>query len=41
MGTMGVNGSGVGVVILTGSRSVMGRITNATASSKECVPHVQ
>ncbi|CAK7226333.1 hypothetical protein SBRCBS47491_006194 [Sporothrix bragantina] len=41
MGTMVVNGSGVGVVILTGSRSVMGRIATATANSKERVPLVQ
>ncbi|KIH92131.1 sodium/potassium-transporting ATPase subunit alpha [Sporothrix brasiliensis 5110] len=41
MGTMVVNGGGVGVVILTGSRSVMGRIAKATANAKERVPLVQ
>ncbi|EGX95017.1 Na/K ATPase alpha 1 subunit, putative [Cordyceps militaris CM01] len=35
MGTLVVNGSGVGVVVLTGARSVMGRIARATASTKE------
>ncbi|KAL6870395.1 calcium ATPase [Trichoderma novae-zelandiae] len=35
MGTLVVNGSGVGVVVLTGPRSVMGRIATATASAKE------
>lgn len=35
MGTLVVNGSGVGVVVLTGPRSVMGRIAKATASSEE------
>ncbi|RFU72167.1 cation-transporting atpase pma1 [Trichoderma arundinaceum] len=35
MGTLVVNGSGVGVVVLTGPRSVMGRIANATASAEE------
>ncbi|TQV93461.1 hypothetical protein V2A60_010137 [Cordyceps javanica] len=35
MGTLVVNGSGVGVVVLTGSRSVMGRIAKATASTEE------
>ncbi|KAJ6445169.1 Na/K ATPase alpha 1 subunit [Purpureocillium lavendulum] len=35
MGTLVVNGSGVGVVVLTGARSVMGRIANATASAEE------
>ncbi|EQL00016.1 cation-transporting ATPase pma1 [Ophiocordyceps sinensis CO18] len=35
MGTLVVNGSGVGVVVLTGARSVMGRIAKATASAKE------
>ncbi|OAA64349.1 cation-transporting ATPase pma1 [Niveomyces insectorum RCEF 264] len=41
MGTMVVNGSGVGVVVLTGARSVMGRIAHATATAKERVPLVQ
>lgn len=41
MGTMVVNGSGTGVVILTGARSVMGRIANATATAKERVPLIQ
>ncbi|PMB63776.1 Potassium-transporting ATPase alpha chain 1 [Beauveria bassiana] len=35
MGTLVVNGSGVGIVVLTGSRSVMGRIAKATASTEE------
>ncbi|KAL3954191.1 hypothetical protein ACCO45_012147 [Purpureocillium lilacinum] len=35
MGTLVVNGSGVGVVVLTGARSVMGRIAKATASAEE------
>ncbi|KAK3320379.1 hypothetical protein B0T19DRAFT_492568 [Cercophora scortea] len=35
MGTMVVNGSGVGMVILTGHRSVMGRIAQATAGVGE------
>ncbi|KAH6606113.1 cation-transporting atpase pma1 [Trichoderma cornu-damae] len=35
MGTLVVNGSGVGVVVLTGPRSVMGRIAKATASAEE------
>lgn len=35
MGTLVVNGSGVGVVVLTGARSVMGRIAKATASTEE------
>ncbi|CEJ91884.1 Putative Sodium/potassium-transporting ATPase subunit alpha-2 [[Torrubiella] hemipterigena] len=35
MGTMVVNGSGVGMVVLTGSRSVMGRIAKATNSAEE------
>ncbi|KAF2154540.1 putative Na/K ATPase alpha 1 subunit [Myriangium duriaei CBS 260.36] len=35
MGTLCVNGSGTGVVVLTGSRSVMGRIANVTATAKE------
>lgn len=34
MGTLVVNGSGTGVVILTGSRSVMGRIAHATATTE-------
>ncbi|KAH8888990.1 calcium ATPase [Thozetella sp. PMI_491] len=41
MGTMVVNGSGVGVVVLTGPRSVMGRIASATASAKQRVPLIQ
>ncbi|KAH8660117.1 hypothetical protein BX600DRAFT_383393 [Xylariales sp. PMI_506] len=41
MGTMVVNGNGVGVVILTGSRSIMGRIAKVTASAKERVPLIQ
>ncbi|KJZ71818.1 hypothetical protein HIM_08789 [Hirsutella minnesotensis 3608] len=35
MGTLVVNGSGVGIVVLTGPRSVMGRIAKATASAEE------
>ncbi|PHH68502.1 hypothetical protein CDD83_6071 [Cordyceps sp. RAO-2017] len=35
MGTLVVNGSGVGVVVLTGPRSVMGRIARATATAGE------
>ncbi|KAK3680820.1 putative K, P-type ATPase [Podospora appendiculata] len=35
MGTMVVNGGGVGMVILTGHRSVMGRIAQATAGVEE------
>ena len=35
MGTVVLNGSGVGVVLLTGARSVMGRIAHSTASVKE------
>jgi sodium/potassium-transporting ATPase subunit alpha len=35
MGAIVVNGGGVGVVILTGARSVMGRIAAATAGVKE------
>lgn len=35
MGTLVVNGGGVGVVVLTGSRSVMGRIATATATAEE------
>jgi sodium/potassium-transporting ATPase subunit alpha len=35
MGTIIVNGSGMGVVVLTGHRSVMGRIAHAMSSIKE------
>jgi sodium/potassium-transporting ATPase subunit alpha len=35
MGAIVVNGGGVGVVVLTGARSVMGRIAAATAGVKE------
>lgn len=35
MGTLVVNGSGIGIVVLTGSHSVMGRIAKATASAEE------
>lgn len=35
MGTMVVNGSGVGVIVLTGHRSVMGRIAQAMGDVKE------
>ncbi|KAK2603599.1 hypothetical protein QQS21_004180 [Conoideocrella luteorostrata] len=41
MGTLVVNGSGVGVVILTGPRSVMGRIANATAATEERATLIQ
>ncbi|KAI5458856.1 hypothetical protein BGZ63DRAFT_427226 [Mariannaea sp. PMI_226] len=41
MGTMVVNGSGVGVIVLTGPRSAMGRIANATVNAKERVPLIQ
>ncbi|KAH6646685.1 hypothetical protein BKA67DRAFT_524426 [Truncatella angustata] len=41
MGTMVVNGSGVGVVILTGPRSVMGRIAHATAHAPERATLIQ
>ena len=35
MGTMVLNGNGVGVVVLTGARSVIGRIAQATAGAGE------
>jgi hypothetical protein len=35
MGTIVVNGSGIGVVILTGARWVTGHITHATAHAPE------
>lgn len=35
MGTTLVNGSGIGVVILTGTKSLMGRIANSTVNVKE------
>jgi sodium/potassium-transporting ATPase subunit alpha len=41
MGTLVVNGSGVGVVVLTGPRSVMGRIAKATASAEERATLIQ
>jgi sodium/potassium-transporting ATPase subunit alpha len=41
MGTLVVNGSGVGVVVLTGARSVMGRIAKATASAEERATLIQ
>ncbi|KAG6016054.1 hypothetical protein E4U54_002417 [Claviceps lovelessii] len=41
MGTLVVNGSGVGVVILTGPRSVMGRIARATAATEERATLIQ
>lgn len=41
MGTMVVNGSGVGMVILTGSRSVMGRIAKATNSAEDRATLIQ
>ncbi|RKU45109.1 hypothetical protein DL546_002528 [Coniochaeta pulveracea] len=40
-GTMVVNGSGVGVVVLTGSRSVMGRIAQAMGDVKEVPTLIQ
>ena len=41
MGTLVVNGSGVGVVVLTGQRSVMGRIAKATAATEERATLIQ
>lgn len=41
MGTTVLNGSGIGVVILTGSRSVMGRIARSTVDVKEETPLIQ
>ncbi|OAQ59387.1 Na/K ATPase alpha 1 subunit [Pochonia chlamydosporia 170] len=41
MGTLVVNGSGVGVVVLTGPRSVMGRIAKATAATEERATLIQ
>ncbi|KAM4067459.1 E1-E2 ATPase domain-containing protein [Hirsutella rhossiliensis] len=41
MGTLVVNGSGVGIVVLTGARSVMGRIAKATASAEERATLIQ
>lgn len=41
MGTMVVNGSGLGIVILTGDRSVMGRIAHATAHAPERTTLIQ
>ena len=41
MSTLVVNGSGVGIVILTGSRSVMGRIAQATTSVGEKATLIQ
>jgi sodium/potassium-transporting ATPase subunit alpha len=41
MGTMVVNGSATGVVILTGANSVMGRIAKATNSVKETPTLIQ
>lgn len=41
MGTMVVNGSGVGVVVLTGTRSVMGRIAQAMGDIKEKATLIQ
>ncbi|CAK7205576.1 hypothetical protein SEUCBS139899_008354 [Sporothrix eucalyptigena] len=41
MGTMVVGGSGVGVVVLTGASSVMGRIATATAAAPARVPLIQ
>lgn len=41
MGTLVVNGGGIGVVVLTGPRSVMGRIAKATASTQERATLIQ
>ncbi|KAK8119650.1 uncharacterized protein PG998_004276 [Apiospora kogelbergensis] len=41
MGTMVVNGSGSGVVVLTGNRSVMGRIAQAMGDIKEAPTLIQ
>lgn len=41
MGTMVVNGSGVGIVVLTGHRSVMGRIAQAMGDVKEVPTLIQ
>ncbi len=41
MGTIVVNGSGVGMVVLTGARSVMGRIAQATSGVKEVPTLIQ
>ncbi|GAN08898.1 Na/K ATPase alpha 1 subunit [Mucor ambiguus] len=41
MGTHVVNGNGVGIVILTGNNTVMGRINKLTTSAKEKVTLIQ
>ncbi|KAH6972856.1 hypothetical protein BKA56DRAFT_492213 [Ilyonectria sp. MPI-CAGE-AT-0026] len=41
MGTTVMNGNGVGVVVLTGARSVMGRIASSTASVKDSAALIQ
>ncbi|KAH6880671.1 hypothetical protein B0T10DRAFT_581214 [Thelonectria olida] len=41
MGTTVMNGNGVGVVILTGARTVMGRIANSTAGVKDSPTLIQ
>lgn len=41
MGTMVVNGSGTGIVVLTGHRSVMGRIAQAMGNVKEIPTLIQ
>ncbi|KAI9281009.1 hypothetical protein BC943DRAFT_310639 [Umbelopsis sp. AD052] len=41
MGTHVVNGSGLGVVVLTGNNTVMGRINKLTTSAKEKVTLIQ
>jgi sodium/potassium-transporting ATPase subunit alpha len=41
MGTMVTNGSAVGVIVLTGGNTVMGRIANATNSVKDEPTHIQ
>ena len=41
MGTHVVNGNGVGVVVLTGNNTVMGRINKLTSSAKEKVTLIQ
>ncbi|KAF3020231.1 hypothetical protein E8E14_011893 [Neopestalotiopsis sp. 37M] len=41
MGTMVVNGNGTGIVVLTGNRSVMGRIAQGMADAKEVPTLIQ
>lgn len=41
MGTNATNGNGIGIVVLTGSRTVMGRIAKATSSVKDIPTLIQ